>query len=578
MIILGVNGGIHDGSAAVLREGELVAMVEGDRVTRVKRGWKQSPAAAVRTCLDLAGLTLDQVDGIAVGWGLPAYPAWPGERYAPGERLAFLEWLIDPDTPHSAVFGSARRDRPARPLPQLPPVTFVGHHEAHAAASLWTSGFQDAAVVVADGRGEVDATSIGGGDGDGIHFARRWPISASLGNYYGIAAEWAGLDFWDAGKLMGLAPYGRHPQPMPLVRADDGYVFKGLGPPSSDLDNEMAAQRRFLEQSFAEIYPFAKGSGADVMSYADFAASAQAALEEAVVALASSAAEIAGTDRLVLGGGVAMNCTLVGRLVRSTRFCDVHVPPFPYDAGVSVGAALVADRARPDWEPPERISHAFLGVALNERTVAEAIAASGLPAMRLGEPELVGKVADLLAAGGVVGWCQGRAEVGQRALGARSILADPRDRRTLVRVNRLKGRETWRPLAPSALEEYAGKLFEGPFSSASQYMLAAHSVRAQARRMLRATTHVDGSARPQFVSQSVQPRYWQLIECFRQRTSVPAVLNTSFNLAGEPIVHSVHDAMSTFQRADLDALAIGDYLVLRPGADERLLSSPGTAS
>ncbi len=317
-----------------------------------------------------------------------------------------------------------------------------------------------------------------------------------------------------------------------------------------------------MREHFKSLHPFRKGNSQDVMAHGDFAATIQRALEEAVLRLSQVARERTGADALVITGGVGLNCTLNGKLVRAGIFSDVYVPPVTFDAGVSLGAAIVADRERcPNRRPMARFEHAYWGITPARAEMDMAVRDSGLHSERLSEDELVWRVADHLSQGRIVGWFQGRAEIGQRALGARSILSDPRDRKHLVQVNTVKGREVWRPLAPSVLEEYAGDLFEGGLPRLADFMLAALPVRVDARPMISATVHVDGSARPQVVRRATNPLYWRLVDAFRQRTGVPAIINTSFNLAGEPIVHGPEDAISSFCRSEIDVLALGDHLI-----------------
>ncbi len=570
MIILGVNGGLHDGSAALVRNGQLVMLVENERVTRSKRALDRSPAPAVHYCLDQAGLTLQDVDVIAVGWNLPAFPDRATESYTDGERDVYYEWLLNPEVPYKAIYGSKRWREQSGSLPAArPPVRFVPHHLAHAAASLWTSGFERAAVIVADGRGEWHSTSVGVGDRSGITFAKTWDITQSLGNFYGFAAEWAGLDFWDAGKLMGLAAYGSPSCQMPLRATVDGYEFHAITGPLEANNQRAEQQRRALRNHFdAHSFPHSAGTSSEIMVYADFAASVQQALEQAFTSLAQLAINHAGVDRLVIGGGVGLNCSLIGALARSGYVGDLYVPPFTHDAGVSVGAALVVASERHDWSPPLRLQDPCLAPGLGSDEIERAVEASQLAAFRLSHDKIARTTAELLADGKTIGWFQGAAEVGQRALGSRSILADPQPRNHVAKLNTMKGREIWRPLAPSVLDEYATDILDGLLPHACTFMLAACPVRPSAQRLVPAAVHVDRTARPQLVCRETNPLFWSVIEEFRRITGVPAVINTSFNLAGEPIVFSAKDALDTYKRSALDALLIGDFLLQRDSTSE----------
>lgn len=545
MYILGVNSGWHDSAAALLKDGRLVALVETDRVSRQKNAMMERPAQAIAACLRHAGITLDEVETVAVGWDEPVTMAQNKEDYHPDR---FAEALLPADIlPHR----------------QRPPVRFVAHHLAHAESGLWGSGFGRAAMLVVDGRGETQSTSLAAGGPDGFEWFGEMDISQSLGNFYGHAADWAGFTFWGPGKLMGLASYGRAEESMLLKVVESGYEFAGSSPSSSDVKEQSKAQRKLVFDYFASLYPFNGGDPSDIMAHANFAATIQAALEAAVFRLAEIVRDRSGCEDLVITGGVGLNCTMNGRLVRSGMFRDVYVPPVTFDTGVSLGAALAVAREAGYGGASGSLDHAYHGIEPSDSDIERALHGAGLSAPQLPDEELFNRVAAYLADGKVVGWFNGRAEIGQRALGARSMLCDPRDRRRLVRVNKVKGREVWRPLAPSVLEEYYNMLFEGPAPRIADFMLAALPVRQDARHLIPATVHVDGSARPQVVRKATNPRYWQLIETFRKLTGVPAVMNTSFNLAGEPIVHTPEDAVSSFVRSDMDVLVLGNRMVTK---------------
>lgn len=548
MFILGVNTGPHDGSAALLHDGALVVMAEQERISRRKQAFGESPSAAIRACLDTAGISLAEVAEVAVGWNVPYLSKVENTDFDP-ER--YRGWLFP-----AGEFGTQNG----------PPTRFVPHHLAHAASALWTSGTDRAAILVMDGRGETQATTIAEGTSSDITVLREWDTLRSLGHLYGFAAEWAGLSVWDTGKFMGLAAYGRPCQPIPLVCTSDGYDMPHRPEPHERVAYRYFQLRNYLRKSFAaENYPYGEGDSAEPMAHADFAASVQRALEEVVLHLAEIGKRLTGASHLVLAGGVGLNCTMNGMLARSGTFDDVYIPPVPHDAGASLGAALVAHRERTKTVPlAGRLDNAFWGPAHPADETSSALRAAGLRGIRVTDEELASRVAEHLAAGRLVGWWQGRSEVGQRALGARSILCDPRHRRNLVRLNTIKGREVWRPLAPSVLAEHVTELFSQRLPSPADFMLCAWPVRPEARRLIPAAVHVDGSARPQVVHRAASPRFWTVIDAFRRRTGVPAVINTSFNLAGEPNVLSAGDAVACFRRSGLDVLAIGDYLVENP--------------
>jgi carbamoyltransferase len=559
MYVLGLNIGPHDASAALLRDGSLRALIEQERVSRKKHAIFESPALALRACLDTEGITMESVDSLALGWDLRQTPLGRSRRFtAEGIR----RWLLPELAPGA-----------------LPPVAWVPHHLAHAASAYYSSGADEAAIIVIDGAGESQATTLARGCGGKIEILQEWPVAQSLGFYYGLAAQWAGLHLhFGPGKLMGLAAYGR-PQPgLSLLPGAGGCCYE-IGATAGCAADEPdpgpsgrhpirleipASFEAAVTAEFGQLYPYAPRGDEGAIAYADFAASVQHALEDVVLALAAEARRRIPATTLVLAGGVAMNCSMIGRVIRSGLFEQVYVPPVPTDAGVSLGGALV-EAARHDPFSPTVIDHGYWANDITEPQAAAA--AAGLAWRPVSDEVLARSVAAAVADGKIVGWARGRGEIGQRALGARSIIADPRDRGSLARLNLMKGREMWRPVAPSVLAECANELMAEPPGHPARFMLSAGTVRPGERRRIPAATHVDGSARPQLVERSANPQYWELIAEFRRLTGVPAVINTSFNLAGEPIVATAQDAVSTFTRSGLDLLVLGNLLVARSESD-----------
>jgi carbamoyltransferase len=311
-------------------------------------------------------------------------------------------------------------------------------------------------------------------------------------------------------------------------------------------------------------YPYALGTGREIMAYANFAASVQDALERALIHLAERLRAETGSSALAVAGGVGQNCAANGMLADRRVFDQVYVQPACHDAGVSLGAALQVSHQREpalDLSRTAAMPHAYWGMRYSPEVCQAALDGAGLKYRHLPEDELVRTVARLLAEDKVVGWFHGSAEIGPRALGARSILADPRARTAVTRVNDLKSREIWRPLAPSVQAEHFDRFFTSPVPS--PFMNVACQVAEAARRQVPAIVHVDGTARPQAVTREHAPRYWALIEAFRQVTGIPVLLNTSFNLRGEPIVHTPRNAVRDFLFSSLDVLVLEDFLVTR---------------
>ena len=545
MLILGLNFGFHDPSAALVEDGVILAVTEQERYSRNRHARLEPPVEAVDACLRAAGRGADEVGAIAVGWDLDRFDP-PLERGPEHDLAAALP---------PALRGAGL------------PVRWVRHHLAHAAGAFWSSGFDRAAVLVVDGQGERESISLGQGGADGVSLSWSAPVTTSLGHFYRAAAQFAGLESARSrgeGKLMGLAAYGVPNVPMP-VEAGEGDVFLTKDVLVDHDANTRSRMRTALREWWlANSFPFADDGRAEtIFAYSGFAASAQAALEDVELALVRRLKDEVGGANLVLTGGVALNCSANGRIVDSGVFENVHVNPVPHDAGVALGAALLAS-----WEhaqatggrfTPSRLDHALLADEPTEQDMAGALARAGLDARRVDDAAMHAAVVDALVAGRLVAWFRGRAEVGARALGARSMLADPRRRGTVTHVNRVKGREAWRPLAPSVRAEDFDTYFDSRL--ASPFMNVRAWVRPEVRHLIPAVTHVDGSARPQAVDRALQPDYWGLISCFAERTGVPVVMNTSLNLAGEPIVSSPDDAVRTFLNSEIDVLAMGPFLV-----------------
>jgi carbamoyltransferase len=558
--ILGLNHGPHDSSATLLRNGKLIVIAEQERFSRSKHAFNQPPTQAMKYCLDYAGISLGELESVALGFDFVLMRKWLGIDAAQALRELPFD---DPDRLFPAsVFGKGER-----PLTQA-----IRHHTAHAASTFWASGFADAAVLVADGMGEAVSTTLGYGSADGFSVIETYPVSQSLGMYYSRAALYAGLyddRSSEVGKLMGLAAYGRPQQPMPLSAQNGRYEFTGLPPMSEALPGSTIRRERsgqllaFFER---HCYPFTSGLAADVMSYASFAASVQAALEGALLELARELRRRTGARNLALAGGVALNCTANGVLARGAGYDNVYIQPMAGDSGVALGAAIAAHaESHGTGTLDVHMEHACYGPSYQQDEIETALLAQGVAFSRYPETQLIARVAELIDRGAVVGWYQGRAEVGPRALGARSLLGDPRRRETLVRLNQIKGREMWRPIAPSVLAGEWEQYFTG--ARPDPFMIVATTVRPTRRAVIPAVVHVDGSARPQAVSPRALPRYAALIAEFGRRTGVPVLANTSFNLHDEPIVNTPLDAVCTYLRGQLDVLAIGDCLVVRPGAE-----------
>ncbi|PAP81701.1 hypothetical protein B1759_10415 [Rubrivirga sp. SAORIC476] len=599
MTVLGLSCFYHDAAAALVRDGEIVAAAQEERFTRRKHD-PSFPSNAAAYCLAEAGIEAADLDAVA----FYDKPLLTFERlletylaYAPRGLGSFLQamplWLRrklwTPDILRKELGGYEG------------PLVFAEHHRSHAASAFYPSPFERAAVLTTDGVGEWATTSWGVGDGAGLDLRQEIHFPHSLGLLYSAFTTFCGFRV-NSGeyKLMGLAPYGE-PRYVDTIlehlidlRADGSYR---LHADAFTFPVGLRMTGRRFETLFGG--PAREPEGPLTQREMDLARSVQAVVEEAVLRMARHVHAETGEANLCLAGGVALNCVANGRLLREGPFERIWVQPAAGDAGGALGAALVATH---EWaglgrtvHPADGMHGSYLGPQWSVAEVRAALDAEGLAYETLADDDaLCDRVAGLLAEEKTVGWFQGRAEFGPRALGHRSILADPRGRAVQRRVNlQIKFRESFRPFAPSVLAERADEVFDlGGTGNAesgatrsrpspdSPYMLLVGPVRGATvegeglgrmggvQSTVPAVTHVDGSARVQTVTEARNGLYYHLLKAFEARTGCPVLVNTSFNVRGEPIVHAPADALRVFRRTHMDALAIGPFVLTRDALPE----------
>jgi carbamoyltransferase len=559
MNILGLNGRgdtqwSHDAAAAIVMDGRLVVALEQERICRRRHARGEGPWHAALACLAEAGIRFADVDAIA--FGSHAADAKPESIISSDIYTSRdLSDLLLP--PH--MFSSTVQ----------PIIHFVRHHYAHFASTLLTAGVPAAAGIVVDGHGEHESISIYLGTPTSIQRLAAFDVNASLGIMYDAAAYHCGLGHDSAGKLMGLAAFGRPTHKFgwavdPITGAVIPPEF--LRANGEGISDPWAVARAWEEYFSCYAYPYCQGSAADVMYYADLAASVQAELEQVAVQLAEWLQSQVGSVPLLLSGGVALNCGMNNRLAQAW---DGQTFAFPAanDSGVAVGAALALDRIlRPETPPKEQFSTTSLGRSFSSEECISAFREFGFLPTQLSPAELVQRTATDIVANRVVGWFQGRDEFGPRALGQRSLLANPCHRHNLNRLNGIKGRQTWRPVAPSVLAEEQSEVFASPVpSELGRFMLVACEISPKYASRIPAVVHVDGTTRPHLVHRDDNDGlFWNLISFFFKQTGVPLVCNTSFNLAGSPMVHTPTDAVKAFQEcSDIDVLVINDLYLSR---------------
>ncbi|HEV2961076.1 MAG TPA: carbamoyltransferase C-terminal domain-containing protein [Candidatus Angelobacter sp.] len=537
----------HDAAAVLIRNGAVVAAIEEERLNRIKHS-NVFPARAIRYCLAYAGVTLEDLDAIVTDSSEDFYEFLTLHELVHDPRLARLSG-------RELIAAAFRREFGADVSGKL---RFCKHHFAHLCSAWYPSGFSEALVVCLDGDGDGLSGLIAHCRGDQIKILRNLPEAYSLGNFYTAQIGVLGYQRFDEYKVMGLAPYGNPKTFAPLFRRMFDLQPEGRFTIVSDAQRISLLKQAGLTSHFrAKGEPFTQ-------VHKDFAAALQATLECIASHVVNWFQKQTGARYLCLSGGVAHNCTLNGVLLRSGAFKQIYVQPAAHDAGNALGAALATVREAGASIARPTLPHLFLGPNIGTDEDSERELRRWQPLLDIERVENASEIAaELLAQGMVISWVQGRSEFGPRALGNRSILADPRPAENKHIINAMvKKREAYRPFAPSVLEERLRDYFEVPEGTERvPFMIIVLPVRAEMRELLGAVTHVDGSARVQSVSRSDNPSYHALIEAFGRRTGVPIVLNTSANNNAEPIIDSVRDAIVMFLTTGIQALLLGDWLV-----------------
>ncbi len=564
MNVLGLNFS-NDAAAAMVVNGAVAMAVQEERFTRVKH-WSGFPEREMGACLSAAGVRLDDLDAIAFFWNPGVHAAVANARMSSQPRH-HLEYLYD--VPNHLLPRLAARPAMTEQVFHLEsgkrlPIYYITHHLAHAAGALFGSPHDEAAILTVDGYGERDCAVIW--RGRGASFERLWTqeFPHSLGSFYAAFTQFLGFKANSGeGKLMGLASYGK-----PVF---EEAIWKTIALTPDGFELDLSYYSFFIERGartspkLLALLGEPRAPESEITArHQDLAASVQAVFEKVLLHLARLARDKTGSTTLCMSGGATLNCSANGRLVRSGLFQRYFFPPNPGDAGAALGAALYVTHCLlgiPRGEPKLLLDD--LGPSHSEDEIRQTLARGGIRFHTPSQPHEV--AARLLARGRIGSVYRGRAEFGPRALGNRSTVADPRPAEMKERLNaRVKFREPFRPFAPSVLDHAAPDYFEG--ASFSPFMLRVHQTKPEKLAEARAVTHVDGGARVQTVSRAHNPAYYDLIDAFRRETGTPLLLNTSFNVRGEPIVNSPSDAVKCYLTTDMDFLLIGDSLLVRDDA------------
>jgi carbamoyltransferase len=569
MKILGISCYYHDAAAVLIDNGKIIAAAAEERFSRKKHD-SGFPRLSVDFCLRRAKISAKDLNWVV----FYEKPFLKFERIslsflgtAPYARNSFLNayksWIKDKLWIKTTIAKEIK-------IPS-DKILFSGHHLSHAASSYYTSPFNSAALLTVDGVGEWTTTAWGEAKNNKIELKNEIRFPHSLGLFYSAFTQFLGFQINEGEfKLMGLAPYG---EPRFFEKIDklirqsaDGSFHLDLKYFNFHLSDKVSFNQKFID--LLNVNPVnPKESDKVVKVYADIASSAQKVLEEKLLVIAKELKRKTGQENLCYAGGVALNGVANWRIFKEAGFKNIFIHPEAGDAGGALGAALYLYHHVLDNKKTESLKHVYFGEENKNEDVVNFFESQGVTPKHLDDNKLTDEVANMLAKGRVIGWVRGRFEWGPRALGARSIIADPRSKKMKDLVNaKIKFREAFRPFAPYTLYEEANKYFAVGADYKQQpleYMIAVVPVVEKQRKNLGAVTHVDGSARPQFVKKSTNPLYYDIAKKFGRKTGTPVLLNTSFNLKGDPIVNTAAEAYDTFMRSGIDALVVENYLITK---------------
>ncbi len=571
-IVLGILHLGRDPTACLIKDGKIVAMAEEERFLRIKHAEGYFPKFAIKFCLEKGNIRLEDVDCISIGWDANAYPQRMAIHFLktwhqyPTKDKKTLEWEIkqletfNPENYTKEIINQLIKCGYKKD--EIPEIVFKPHHYCHALSAYLASGFKEASILIMDGHGEENATTLWHAKGNILTKIKEINIPHSLGWFYAAFTKFTGFEIYDGeGKTMGLAPYGKPNKKFRenirqlLKINEDGYEID----PSYLFYGKRTIADEFSDK-FADIFgEYRQNDKADIREHhKDAAYEAQQRLEEVGLHLAEILIRKTGCRNLCLAGGVGLNCKLNGYIYRSEFVDNIFIQPVSGDDGTVLGAGMAIYFENGLNTDGFKMNTVYFGPDYSNEEIEAELKNHGLNYNKLEEIEKI--TAKLLSEGKIVGWFQGRMEVGPRALGARSILADPRDAKMKDKLNaKVKFRESWRPFCPSILYEDISEYLEKPCFH--PFMILTFNIKEGMRSKIPSVVHIDGTARPQTVRKEDNERYWKSLNEFKKLTGTPVVLNTSFNIKGEPIVCSPKDAIDCFLKTGIDVLAIGDFIV-----------------
>jgi carbamoyltransferase len=574
MIILGINAYHADSSAAIFKDGKLIAASEEERFRRIKH-WAGFPSMSIKFCLSELGISLSDVDFISIGRD-PKAKMLNKIFYTISSLLKINSLLFDRilnskkiNNIESELFEISGLDRKIIKNK----LHYVEHHRSHLASAFFASPFEESAILSIDGSGDFTTTMIAIGRGNKIEILDSIDFPVSAGLFYTAFTQYLGFPHYgDEYKIMGLAPYGE-PKFYNEIRSLLKFKKDGLfdwdssyfiNPNEIKLDyhNNIPTVSILFSKKLENLLGIARKNGEDLnQRHKDIAASVQKVCEDLILHILNSLQKKTGIKNICIAGGVAQNSVANGKILENTKFENLYIPSAGHDAGISMGAALYTYNHTLSQPRISPIYTAYTGSKFSNDEIERLLISREIKYERLDDEKLFDIITDKLIEPGVVGWFSGRAEFGPRALGARSILADPRNNQAKELLNlKIKRRESFRPFAPSILEEYTGDFFTKV--EKVPFMEKVFPIKLEKQALIPAVTHVDGTGRLQTVMKEINPRYYALIDKFRQKTGIPILLNTSFN-ENEPIVNTPEEALNCFLRTEMDMLVLENCVIIR---------------
>ncbi len=559
MYILGISGWFdrrHDAAASLIKDGKLIAAAEEERFTRRKHSYDTLPYNAIGFCLKKERISVDDLDYVAIYWNFPHH-----------YKIRNFKWKFNEKKMIDIIFPKIYFN-----YKKHPKIKYINHHLSHASSAFRCSGFKKSLILVIDGQGEEYATTLWYGNGNKIEFIKGWGTKDSLGYFYETVSEYVGLEASEPGKLMGLAAYGKPSYSKKFFTiSKNGYASHISKIISRRLDEEIETRKKwktFLRNNIVKerkipltfnknISSFVKPSLNFDKKMRNLASSAQSAIEEIILHLIRLGVEKTNCKKLCISGGVALNSLANKSILRSEIVENIFIQPASNDAGCSIGSALEL-YASLGYKSKIKLDNAYYGPKFSNDEILETIKKFGLSYEYY--DDISGVAAELVSKNKVIGWFHGKMELGPRALGNRSILANPSNPKMKNILNKkIKFREWFRPFAPTIL--YSGKDEYLEHANYSPFMLFVFDVKKDKRKEVPAIVHVDGTTRPQILKKNINPKYYKLIKNIEKEISIPVVLNTSFNVKGEPIVCTPRDAIRTFYSSGLDYLVMNNYLI-----------------